>query len=91
MLAFKILVNGNEVCTAGADDGHRVLATSLSWTFRNPGELQFNVGGVAESDQHLGFNVPEISIGDQITIEVVDTHTVSTPDTVIPPTDRRSD
>ena len=82
MLAFEIVVNGNVICTAGAGPKHRVLATALSWTHRDPDRIAFTVGGVPASDQHLNYDVPEISVGDEIIIRVIETENVDEPDSV---------
>ncbi|QEG22234.1 hypothetical protein [Mariniblastus fucicola] len=89
MLAFKIILNGDVICTAGADDGHRVLGAALSWTHRTPDDIDFHVSGVPETNQLFDYDVPAIKIGDKITIEVVDTDDISKPDTVKPPNDWR--
>ena len=88
MLAFQIVVNGELVCTAGAGPNHRVLASALSWTHRDPDRISFTVGGISESDQHQGYKVPEISIGDEVTIRIVDTDNVDQPDNIRPKLDR---
>jgi|GEM_PF-2350975 len=88
MLAFEITINGKVICTAGAGPNHRVLATILSWTHRDPDRIAFNVGGVPETDQHLGFNVPDVSIGDEITIRIIDTDAVDEPDQIRAKLDR---
>ena len=88
MLAFQILVNGNVVCTAGAGPNDRVLGTALSWTHRDPDRLSFSVGGIPESDQHVDWNVPDVAIGDEITIRIIDTENVDPPDNTQPKIDR---
>ncbi len=88
MLAFQILVNGKVACTAGAGEGHRVLASALSWTHRDPGRISFTVGGVPESDEHLDYDVPEISVGDEITIRILETDEVDKPSGSRPKIDR---
>ena len=87
MLAFQILVNGTVVCTAGADKGHRVLTTILSWTHHDPDRLSFTVSGAPEADQHLYWDVPEVSIGDEIAIRIIETNDVDQPDDVRPKID----
>ena len=88
MLAFQIVVNGELVCTAGAGPNHRVLASAFSWTHRDPDRISFTVGGISESDQHQDYKVPEISIGDEVTIRIVDTDNVDQPDNIRPKLDR---
>ena len=88
MLAFQILVNGEVVCTAGAPPSHRVLSTIVSWTHREPDQIGFHVGGVPDADQHLDWNVPEVGIGDEISIRIIDTDDVDQPDNARPKIDR---
>ena len=88
MLAFQILVNGNVVCTAGVGPDGRVFASALSWTHRQPEQVSFTVGGVPETDQHLDWNAPEISVGDEITIRIIETDEIDAPDSARPKIDR---
>lgn len=89
MLAFEITVNGKTICTAGAGPKHRVLATAVSWTHRDPDRIGFTVGGVPESDQHLEYRVPKISVGDEIKIRIVETDIVDEPDSKRPKLETR--
>lgn len=84
MLAFEISVNGTIVCVAGAGPKHRVISSIVSWTRRDPDQISLHVGGVPQSDQHLTWNTPKISIGDEITIRIVETDTVDEPDDIRP-------
>jgi len=80
MLAFQILVNGKVVRTAGVGPGHRVLATALSWTHHQPNQIAFTLGGIPKADEHLEYNMPQVSIGDEITIRILETDDVDEPD-----------
>ena len=82
MLAFEVLVNGKPACTAGATEGHRVLVTSLNWT--SPDHFILTVGGVPESNHHFQYSVPEVGMGDEITIRIIETDNVDQPDTIRP-------
>lgn len=84
MLAFEITVNGKLICTAGIGPAQRVLATTLSWTYREPSRIAFHVGGISETDQQVDFKVPDVAIGDEILIRIIDTDLVDQPDSVRP-------
>jgi len=83
-LAFQILVNGEPVCIAGAITDQRVLTTCLSWTHREPDRIGFTVGGIPQSDQHINWKVPDVSLGDEILIRIVETDKADPPDQVEP-------
>jgi len=42
-------------------------------THRDPDHLSFTVGGVPDADRHLEWDVPEVSVGDEITIRIIET------------------
>jgi hypothetical protein len=79
MLAFEITVNGKIACTAGAGPKNRVLASILSWSCREPNRVTFSVGGAAETDHTFEFDVPEISLGDEISIRIIESDSVDEP------------
>ena len=74
MVAFEIHVNGKHLVTAGVgNDG--VVSTILSWAIGPPprvphGRMHFGVGG-ADATDHLQWSVPEVGVGDEITIKLV--------------------
>ena len=74
MVAFEIHVNGKHLATAGVgQDG--VVSTILSWAIGPPprvphGMMHFGVGG-ADGADHLEWAVPEVGVGDEITIKLV--------------------
>ncbi len=85
MKAFVVSLNGQPFVTAGVgDDG--VLATGLSWVGGSPprpveGRLDFRVGGVdGRTGEHINWSVPEIGVGDEITIKVIETAQVTPED-----------
>ena len=82
MVSFELLVNGKRICIAGTEPINRVLGASFSWSHREPDRLNFHLGGIlSESDRHFGYNVPEIGVGDEILIRVIETDKVDEPDT----------
>jgi hypothetical protein len=90
MKAFVVSKNGQPFVTAGVgDDG--VLATCLTWVGGSPprpaeSELSFRVGGVhGPSGEHLDWSVPEISVGDEITIKIIETDQASPVDARLRP------
>jgi hypothetical protein len=89
--AFEIYLNGRHLLTAGIGDVG-VLATTITWAGRpaQPGPLgllsahtpggsfDFHVGGLDPvGDVHLDWSVPEIGVGDEITVRIVETDRVS--------------
>ena len=88
MLAFEILVNGKRICVAGTAPVNRVLSAALSWTHHEPDQLRPHVGGIpAETDQHFNYHVPEIGLGDELLIRIVETDDIDEPDEFRPPID----
>lgn len=72
MIAFDVAVNGKKVCTAGTE---RVLSAGVTWTCRSPNTIMFNVGGISDeggADHHVEWHVPSISVGDVVTIRIID-------------------
>jgi hypothetical protein len=85
MKAFVVSFNGQPFVTAGVgDDG--VLATTVTWVGGSPprpadGRLHFRVGGVdGRSGEHIDWSVPEIGVGDEITIRIIETDQASPED-----------
>jgi hypothetical protein len=87
MIAFVLSVNGQRICTVGVGDSG-VLGAHVSWVGRSgePGDLDFSVGGLdTHTDEHIRWpQLPEIKVGDTVTIQVIET------DTVDAPTDRKT-
>ena len=70
MPAFVILVNGKRVCTAALVDDDSIGA-HLNWV--GPADdplLVFHVGGVTGGDQ-VGWDLPQLNVGDEVTIKIV--------------------
>jgi hypothetical protein len=80
MKAFEVSLNGQRLCTAGAgDDG--VLATGITWVGGSPprpaSELTFRVGGIdSATGEYLDWPVPQVNVGDEITIRIVETESI---------------
>lgn len=77
MKAFMVSVNGRHICTAGIGlDG--VLSTILSWAGGEPhlgaeGEFHLHIGGLdCRTDEHLNWPAPEVAVGDEITIRIIE-------------------
>jgi hypothetical protein len=75
--AFEIYVNGERVCTAGVGEGG-VLATGVTWVAgASPhpaeGRFDFRIGGVdGVTGEHLSWNAPQLGIGDEIRVKLVE-------------------
>ena len=80
MLAFEISVNGTRQCVAASK---RVLSAAITAT-GDHSDLIMNVGGISDAtdDTHLRWDTPQIGIGDEVTIRIVDT---DSPDLVYKP------
>ena len=89
MLALEISINGKRLCVA-ATTPNAVLATGLTWTKREPTDLRFNVGGVTGDDtgNHFNWNVPDLNVGDEISIRIIETERYDEPDGVYHPADK---
>jgi hypothetical protein len=81
MKAFAVFVNGQQVCTAGiGPDG--VLTAILDWVGGGPrqtpeGLFGLHVGGLdSQTDEHVDWSVPEVGVGDEVTIRIVETEDI---------------
>ena len=81
MLAFEVWVNNERLCTASTAN-HNVVSTILSWASRRPNDIDFHVGGIAADDlnYHTDWQTPEIKIGDEIRVRVIDVESYDEPD-----------
>lgn len=77
MKAFVVSLNGQPLVTAGVgDDG--VMTTIVTWVGGAPprpaeGRLTLEVLGLdSRSGEHVSWSVPEIGVGDEITIKIVE-------------------
>jgi hypothetical protein len=83
MIALKISHNGNPVCLAGVGD-LGVVMSNVTWVhslnYRTEEgkttehtELSLHVGGLhTPTNEHRSWAVPEIKVGDSVTIEIVE-------------------
>jgi hypothetical protein len=80
MKAFVVHHNGKQLCTAGIG-ANGVLSAIVDWVGRGDlGEFHMHVGGLdSASDEHVRWQVPEIAVGDEITIRLVEADTIDQP------------
>ena len=87
MIAFVVSLNGQRVCTIGIGDSG-VLSAHVNWVGRpgEAGDLFLGIGGLdTRTDQHIRWpDLPELEVGDTVTIQVIEA------DTVDPPTERKT-
>jgi hypothetical protein len=89
MIALKVTHNGQPVCVAGVGD-LGVITAIVTWVHSldspcepdgQPGELldlDLNVGCLhTPSGEHRQWDVPKISVGDNISVQVVETDDIS--------------
>jgi hypothetical protein len=80
VLAFRVSVNGEHVCTAGIGPKgslHVIVSWSGGSSRGADGRLHMMVGGLDTSaDEHVRWGVPKLEVGDRITVEVIRTETV---------------
>src|SRR5262245_15004825 len=78
MPAFVIVVNGEEVCSADFEAGAHGVHFSWIGPATDP-EILFHVGG-SSGDDLLRWDMPELKIGDEVTIKIVDAEGKTPPD-----------
>lgn len=89
MIAFEVTLNGNRVCTAGIKEWG-VLSAIVTWVRRQSEqgpdagnvseEIGLDVGGLdSTKGEHLKWILTALQVGDAITIRVVETVEVDTP------------
>lgn len=89
MTAFKVSLNGKQVCIAGVSE-FGVVSANVTWVRRKPGmshdgknieeELTADVGGLdSNAGEHLNWMARPLLIGDRVTIEVVESDSVDEP------------
>jgi hypothetical protein len=79
--AFEVFVNGQRLCRAGiGDDG--VLSVVLNWVGGKPprtadGSFDFHILGInSATTEHVHWPSPEIAVGDEITIKILEADSV---------------
>jgi hypothetical protein len=81
MKAFVVSLNGRNICTAGVGP-EGVLTTSVYWVGGGPrpdahGDLRMHVGGLdSRTDEHVDWPVPELAVGDEVTIRIIEVERV---------------
>lgn len=87
MIAFEVHLNGKKICTAGVGEVG-VLTTSLAWRgpqpYQNGGPsaaeyLRLDVGGLADSGEHLRWLDRKLKRGDVLRIKVVEVASADKP------------
>lgn len=84
MIAFRVLHNGKEVCVAGMGE-HGILSTNVTWVRIPCGsppvaeeDLSLHIGGLhTPTKEHRFWDAPELTVGDSITIEIVETEEIT--------------
>src|SRR5688500_13676663 len=69
MPAFVIVVNGRQVCSADLGDGAHGVDIAWIGPAADP-LIVFHVGGVSGGDQ-VRWDMPQLSIGDEVIIKIV--------------------
>ena len=87
MIAFELHLNGKKICTAGVGQVG-VLSTCLSWRGPQPYQkdgppvaesLRLDVGGLADSGEHLRWLDRKLKRGNVLTIKVVEVDSADKP------------
>lgn len=89
MICFEITINDEKICTAGLVNGRGVLTTIIDRLMREPAEedqgeaAHVTVGGLANygnnDTEHLDWVKRPLSVGDQVSIRVVDSDDIDDP------------
>lgn len=82
MGSFIITVNSDTVCRVELSR-HKSRQIQVSWLGGANNEVFFDVSGM-DDDQHLSWSVPQLAIGDEVTIKIVADSPTD------PPTSRKS-
>lgn len=88
MLAYRVTINGNQIATVGMkEDG--LLFVKASWmrlkdaegiSFPTEGDALFSIFGLRDTtDEHLVWYSKELTPGDKIVLELVQTDIVDAP------------
>jgi len=82
MLAFVICVNGKQVCSIGLTP-ENTRGVDVSWIPNPKGEIFLRAGGM-DDREHVDWAMPELGVGDELTIKITEC------DEVDPPSRRRT-
>lgn len=73
MLAFRVTINGQSICTASSDSVVSAISTLKgAATVGGSAPPDFQVGGITAPHTHATWYKGELAVGDKIEIEVVD-------------------
>lgn len=81
MICFEITLNGRRLCVAGVDDGvlsSHVSRTTAGKTGDRADEIRLEAGGLADGE-HLRWIDTLLSVGDEVTIRVIEANTLDVP------------
>ena len=74
MKAFLVSLNGTRVCLAGLNDAS-VMGMALDTTPQRG--LKLNVGGLdAKTNEFVRWDTPQVNVGDELTIKIVEVDAV---------------
>jgi len=70
MIAFVVSVNGERVCSVGLTSKN-TRSVDVSWIGNAEEEVFLHVGGMDE-DEHVNWSVPQLKVGDEVTIKIAE-------------------
>ena len=74
MRAFKIQVNGEQLCLAGVSEG--VFSAIVHYVSRENGRPHLDVGGLlTPQEEHVKWLDQDLALGDEIRLTVVESET----------------
>lgn len=85
MIAFRVLLNGKEICVAGIGE-EGVLNAGVHWLRvprgTSPAAKQYTglqiFGGLyTPTKEHRSWDAPDLEVGDTVTIEIVETEAIT--------------
>lgn len=83
MPAFVVSVNGNKVCSI-ALSGENTRTINIIWVGDSQNAedhlLCLHIGG-PDGDDHLRWSVPQLEVGDEVTIKITESSVADPPDT----------
>lgn len=80
--AFVIFVNGERICSMGLTPNN-TRSVQFAWIGGPEGQVFLHAGGMDDRD-HVDWEMPELEVGDEVTVKVMDC------DETDPPTRRRT-
>lgn len=95
MVCLEVFVNGNKVCTAGVGD-YGCIAAAVTWWNQHPvdieepirenlclridGHIDHGIRNKPRPEELVHWSLPEIAIGDEVSIRIRDTDRIDPPD-----------